>query len=127
MRDAPKKLLEDIAQAHVMPLLNPFWDGLRYTANWLEIAQRSLVAAWVVSETSHFLNQYSMGLNFTLLEATATIVLSALSTHAAFGIPAMTALLVALFTIIFGQLKGGTITMVTPVCERPSALAPAPF
>ena len=50
-----------------------------------------------------------MGLNFTLLEATATIVLSALSTHAAFGIPAMTALLVALFTIIFGQLKGARL------------------
>lgn len=64
-----------------------------------------------------FLNQYSMGLNFTLLETTATLVLSTLSTHAAFGIPAMTALLVVLFTITFGQLKGGTITMVTPVCE----------
>ena len=37
-----------------MPLLKLFFfsDGLRYNANWLEIAQRRLVDAWAVSETS---------------------------------------------------------------------------
>lgn len=106
MRDAPKQLLEDLAQAHVMPLLNLFWDGLRYNTNWLEIAQRSLVAAWVVSETSHFLNQYSMGLNFTLLEACSIW-------HSHHDGPFSSFVHHHFWTIE----KGARLLMVTPVCE----------